>query len=104
MEEAAGDKTMNHKKFKTVCLNRSRGYDEDTFRCSYHGQLVTRQCCLECEERRNETEEQKIQREINLNKKLIGYHSREIEKAKGANIQLTAKKLLLQFEKEKVEQ
>ena len=31
----------------------------------------------------NESQEEKLQREINLNEKLIRYHNREIEKLKG---------------------
>jgi len=85
-----------------ICLNRNKGYDENTFSCSRLGCLVDKQCCKECLEKATETKEQKIQREINLNAKLIEYHSSELERIRGENLQAKTRLLILQFnEKEK---
>jgi hypothetical protein len=83
-----------------VCLNRSKGWDEDTFSCSYQGQLVTRGCCEECYALLHETERQKLEREIKLNEKIINYHQKCIGDLRMENFKLIAKKETLPFERE----
>jgi len=73
--------------FRTRCLNRTQ-IDEDTFSCSLHGQLVTRQCCVECETRLLETPIEKLERKIKLNNKLIDYHMKEIGELRKTNAKL----------------
>lgn len=50
---------------------------KDTFLCSANG-LVTKGCCIECLTLKTESEEEKLEREIKINKKIIEYHQKEI--------------------------
>lgn len=69
---------MSTRKFRTICLNRSPAYDDRTFCCSKNGCLVDIQCCYECEDSLLESPAEKIQREININERLIRYHQTQI--------------------------
>jgi hypothetical protein len=82
-----------------VCLNRSKGYDKDTFRCSFHGQLVTRECCEECYRRLHRTEREKLQEEISLNERVIEYHQKCIGDLRLQNLKLISKLDVLSVEK-----
>ena len=65
-------------RFCTICLHRTPVRDDETFSCSYHGQLVTLGCCIECETEKLETLEEKKQRKIKFNERLIVYHQKQI--------------------------
>jgi hypothetical protein len=82
---------MKPEPFRIVCLNRTqiREDDDDTFNCSLHGQLVARECCIECETRSLETPKQKIERQIKLNNRLLEYHQSEIGRIRLENLKLS---------------
>ena len=77
---------------KIICCNQTflRNDGEDNlYSCSRNGQMVTEGCCIECLTISTETEEEKIQRQINLNNRLIEYHQKELGSIRKAQLELS---------------
>jgi len=80
-------------KFRVRCLNRTHPnhFDDETYLCSRHGQVVDIQCCIECEAEMLATPEEKIEKQIKLNNRIIDYNLKEIGRLRVENSKLEDK-------------